>query len=231
MRQHCVRCCPADAYAVAGRSRSAVCGAATWAAAGRHRCCSRCWPRHRRRARGVRWWGCPGSAWSPRPRSGVAVDRLALIPRPGPDWVDTVGALLDGMDIVVIATPAGVPAQLAARLAAKTRQRGAVLMPVGAWPGADITFEVVGRLLARPRSGTGPAAPPGGRGGRTWPGSRDPGPPGAPVAARTTGCPDPDGSHHRPPPLVPATPVVAREPDRREPVVELVAELVERRAS
>jgi len=76
--------------------------------------------------------------------AGVAVDRLALVPRPGPDWVDAVGALLDGMDIVVIATPAGVPAQLAARLAAKTRQRGAVLIPVGTWPGADITLEVVG---------------------------------------------------------------------------------------
>jgi hypothetical protein len=88
--------------------------------------------------------GLPGLGLVAAAEAGLAVDRLALIPRPGPDWVDAVGALLDGMDIVVIATPAGVPAQLATRLAAKTRQRGGVLIPVGRWPGADITLEVVG---------------------------------------------------------------------------------------
>jgi hypothetical protein len=74
--------------------------------------------------------------------AGVAVERLALIPRPGPDWVDTVGALLDGLDIVVVATPSGVAPALATRLAAKTRQRGGVLIPVGTWPGADLILEV-----------------------------------------------------------------------------------------
>jgi len=75
--------------------------------------------------------------------AGMVTDRLALVPSPGPDWVDTVGALLDGLDIVAVATPGGVAPRLAGRIAARARQRGAVLVAVGAWPGADVTLEVV----------------------------------------------------------------------------------------
>jgi hypothetical protein len=76
--------------------------------------------------------------------AGVAVQRLALVPHPGPDWVETMGALLDGLDIVVLATPGGVAPQLATRITARARQRGAVLVAMGAWPGADISLDVVG---------------------------------------------------------------------------------------
>ena len=75
--------------------------------------------------------------------AGVAVHRLALVPHPGPDWVETVGALVDGLDIVVLATPGAVAPQLATRIAARARQRGAVLVAMGAWPGADVALEVV----------------------------------------------------------------------------------------
>jgi hypothetical protein len=75
--------------------------------------------------------------------AGVVTDRLALVPSPGPDWIDTVGALLDGLDIVAVTTPGGVAPQLAGRITARARQRGAVLIAVGAWPGADVTLEVV----------------------------------------------------------------------------------------
>jgi hypothetical protein len=76
--------------------------------------------------------------------AGIAMERLALVPHPGPEWAGVVGALIDGVDLVVTATPMGVPAQLASRLAARARQRGGVLVPVGRWPGADLTLEVVG---------------------------------------------------------------------------------------
>jgi hypothetical protein len=76
--------------------------------------------------------------------AGVAVQRLALVPHPGPDWVDAVGALLDGLDIVALATPGGVAPALAARVVAKVRQRGAVLIALGSWPGADVGLDVVG---------------------------------------------------------------------------------------
>jgi hypothetical protein len=76
--------------------------------------------------------------------AGVAMERFALVPNPGQDWPSVVAALLDGVDIVVAALPEPVPAQVASRLTARARQRGAVLMPVGRWPGADITLEVTG---------------------------------------------------------------------------------------
>jgi len=76
--------------------------------------------------------------------AGVVVDRLALVPNPGPEWPSVVAALLDGVDIVVTATSGPVAATVASRLAARARQRGGVLVPVGRWAGADLILEVVG---------------------------------------------------------------------------------------
>ena len=78
------------------------------------------------------------------------------------------------------------PPQVASRLTARARQRGAVLVPVGQrpWPGADLTLEVAGGALARPGPGPGSVAPPGGRGARPGPGRRRPAPAGPAVAAR-----------------------------------------------
>ena len=76
--------------------------------------------------------------------AGLAIDRCALVPQPGPDWPAVVAALLDGVDVVVAATAGSVPAQLAGRLAARARQRGVVLISFGRWSGADLTLEVVG---------------------------------------------------------------------------------------
>jgi hypothetical protein len=76
--------------------------------------------------------------------AGVALDRVALVPQPGPEWPAVVGALLDGVEIVVAAAPGGVSASMTGRLAARARQRAAVLIAVGSrWPGADLTLEVV----------------------------------------------------------------------------------------
>lgn len=74
---------------------------------------------------------------------GVVLERLALVPTPGPDWPTVVAALLDGFDIVVAAAPGEIAPTIASRLAARARQRGAVLMPYGAWPGVDLTLDAV----------------------------------------------------------------------------------------
>jgi hypothetical protein len=75
--------------------------------------------------------------------AGIALDRLALVPNPGPDWTTVVAALLDGVDIVVAAPPGPIAPSVATRLAARARQRGSVLMSYGRWDGADITFDAV----------------------------------------------------------------------------------------
>jgi hypothetical protein len=91
---------------------------------------------------------------------GIRLDRLALVPAPGPGWTTAVGALLDAVDLVAARIPHGrdiTPGDIR-RLAARARTRGAVLIPyrVGAgtaesWPGADV------RLVAElgPWSGIG----------------------------------------------------------------------------
>jgi hypothetical protein len=75
--------------------------------------------------------------------SGIALDRLALVPNPGPEWPTVVAALIDGVDVVVTAVPGPVSASIAGRLAARARQRGSVLVPFGRWDGADVTLQVV----------------------------------------------------------------------------------------
>ncbi len=94
--------------------------------------------------------------------SGIALERLALVPVPGARvWPTVVAALLDAVDVVLVRSPARLPATQARRLAARARERGAVLVPLGAWPEpADLRLAVTssawsglgqghGRLQAR----------------------------------------------------------------------------------
>jgi hypothetical protein len=94
--------------------------------------------------------------------AGIALERLALVPAPGARaWPTVVAALLDAVDVVLVRAPAGLPAGQARRLAARARERGAVLVPLGAWSEpADLRLAVAasgwrglgqghGRLRAR----------------------------------------------------------------------------------
>lgn len=72
--------------------------------------------------------------------AGVRLDRLALVRYPGAEWASVAAALLDGIDVVAVQPPGPVTAAVAQRLAARARQRGSVLVPVGTWPGADLTM-------------------------------------------------------------------------------------------
>ncbi|MEV6346662.1 hypothetical protein [Actinoplanes sp. NPDC051851] len=86
--------------------------------------------------------GVPGLGVLAAAESGIVLERLALVPEPGPDWPTVVAALIDGVDVVVAAVPGEVPASIASRLAARARQRGSVLVPFGDWAGADVTLQV-----------------------------------------------------------------------------------------
>ncbi|GAB2999445.1 hypothetical protein GCM10017788_71530 [Amycolatopsis acidiphila] len=68
---------------------------------------------------------------------GVEVGRLALVPRPGVELASVTAALLDGMDLVAV-VPGGTASSVARRLSARARHRGAVLLSLGPWPGADL---------------------------------------------------------------------------------------------
>lgn len=82
--------------------------------------------------------------------AGAALERLALVPRPGEQWPVVTAALLEGAD-VVLARPAGrVRPGDARRLSARARERGAVLVVLdppgpraGSWPeGTDVRLAV-----------------------------------------------------------------------------------------
>jgi hypothetical protein len=74
---------------------------------------------------------------------GVALDRLALVPAPGGQWATIAAALLDAVDLVLVEPTARVRPADARRLATRARERGAVLVPIGAWSeGADVRLGV-----------------------------------------------------------------------------------------
>lgn len=71
---------------------------------------------------------------------GIALDRLAMIPDPGPDWATVVSALIDGVDLVVLTVP-DPAAGLVSSLQARAREKGCVLVPTGRWLGSDLVME------------------------------------------------------------------------------------------
>lgn len=75
---------------------------------------------------------------------GVALGRLALVAAPGREWPAVVAALLDALDVVMVRPPRRVTAADGRRLVARARERGSVLVPLGAWEGADVRLAVAG---------------------------------------------------------------------------------------
>ncbi len=77
---------------------------------------------------------------------GVDLSRLVLVPDPGADVLQILSVLIDGVDVIAVAAPKG-PIGSASRqrvLTGRLRQRGAVLLAVGPWPGADLSLTVSG---------------------------------------------------------------------------------------
>ncbi|MBV8952015.1 MAG: hypothetical protein JOZ99_14150 [Actinobacteria bacterium] len=67
--------------------------------------------------------------------AGIALDRLAVVRGVSPrQWAATVAALLDGVALVLACTPAEVRTGDARGLIARARERGAILVVLGAWP-------------------------------------------------------------------------------------------------
>lgn len=85
--------------------------------------------------------------------AGVVLERLALVPQPGPDAPGVVAALLDGMDLVLVGPQAGLTEADRRRLVARARERGSVLVSTAAWPGATVVLGV--RTLGWTGAGAG----------------------------------------------------------------------------
>ncbi|MFE5340863.1 hypothetical protein ACFQ80_11600 [Isoptericola sp. NPDC056578] len=88
--------------------------------------------------------GAPGVGMLAAADAGVALGRTVLVPAPGPDAPAALAALLDGMDVVVVGPGAALLDSDRRRLAARARERGAVLVAQASWPGAHVTLDAGG---------------------------------------------------------------------------------------
>lgn len=104
--------------------------------------------------------GMPSVGMVAAARCGVELARLALIPHPGTQAPAVAGACIDGMDVVVLGPRLALSDADRRRLAARARERGAVLISAGPWVGAHVSLTVTeshwrglgagdGRLRAR----------------------------------------------------------------------------------
>ena len=82
--------------------------------------------------------------------AGVALERVALVPRAGDDPADVVAALLDGMTYVVVGPDACLTTSESRRLRARARDRGSRLVGVSAWEQAAVRLDVVAHRWAAP---------------------------------------------------------------------------------
>lgn len=69
--------------------------------------------------------------------AGVALDRLALVPDPGEQWLAATAALVEALPVVAVRPIGRVREADASRLASRLRDRGAVLLVHGPWPRAE----------------------------------------------------------------------------------------------
>lgn len=77
------------------------------------------------------WCGVVGSAelgLEAATAAGVELRRTILVPDPGDAWLEATAALIDVLGVVVLRAPSSVTDGEVARLSARLRQRGAVLI-------------------------------------------------------------------------------------------------------
>ncbi|WP_407318017.1 hypothetical protein UQW22_15695 [Isoptericola halotolerans] len=86
---------------------------------------------------------------------GISLERTAVVPDPGPDGPAVLAALLDGMDVLVVGPRAALAAADRRRLAARTRQRDAVLVTTERWPGAHVVLDARGGAWSGADAGAG----------------------------------------------------------------------------
>ncbi|HEX9683007.1 MAG TPA: hypothetical protein VGA13_07990 [Acidimicrobiales bacterium] len=75
---------------------------------------------------------------------GMVLDRLVLVPRPfAAGWATVVAALIDAVDVVLVAPPPRMQAIDARRLRSRARERGSALVAVGSRWGESPDVELI----------------------------------------------------------------------------------------
>jgi len=74
--------------------------------------------------------------------AGIDLERLALAPYPGDQWLPVTAALADVLTVVLVRPPLPPSDGSVARLMARLRERGTTLIVLGQWPGAEARLQV-----------------------------------------------------------------------------------------
>lgn len=86
--------------------------------------------------------GLPDFGVEAAARFGIDLERLALVPHPGDEWLTVTAAMADVVGVVVTRAPGRVPPSALARLQSRIRQRGATLIVLGEWPQSEATLRI-----------------------------------------------------------------------------------------
>ena len=86
--------------------------------------------------------GVPSFGSEAAASAGIDLERLALVPYPGDQWLPVTAALADVLTVVLVRPPLTPSDGNVARLMARLRERGATLIVLGRWPGAEAHLEV-----------------------------------------------------------------------------------------
>jgi hypothetical protein len=87
--------------------------------------------------------------------TGVVLRRLALVPDPGRQWARVVATQLGGVELVLARPPAAAGQSVRRQLATRARERGSVLVALGAWPHPDLSLRVSGGPWTGVEAGAG----------------------------------------------------------------------------
>ena len=91
---------------------------------------------------------------------GIDLERLVLVPHPGDQWLTVASALVDVVSVLLVRPPVRdgrvrITDGTASKLASRLRQREAVLISLGDWPGAAARLTVSDSSWAGLGSGFG----------------------------------------------------------------------------
>ncbi|GLJ79707.1 MULTISPECIES: hypothetical protein [Microbacterium] len=86
--------------------------------------------------------GMPGFGAEAAERAGVDLSRVVLIPDPGPRWLAVTATIADVLPVIAVRPPERAKDSDIAKLAARLRDRGAVLLVQGPWPQTEAMLDV-----------------------------------------------------------------------------------------
>ncbi|HEY5847469.1 MAG TPA: hypothetical protein VIT42_11845 [Microlunatus sp.] len=87
--------------------------------------------------------GLPDLGWEAAFDLGLDLGRTIAVPDPGDHWLSVIAGLIDVTTVVVVRPPGRVSEAQAARVAARLRQRGSVMVAVGGWPRSALSLMTV----------------------------------------------------------------------------------------